>query len=118
MDSGDVGQRVRVYVGEQDHAPGHHEPVWQSILDLLRAEGAAGATMLRGLAGFGAHSHLHMARLADIAPDLPVIVEWIDSPENVERLLPRVQALVHTGTITLEDVHIVQHTPRPRPSSP
>jgi PII-like signaling protein len=78
--------------------------------DLFRNEGAAGATMLRGLAGFGAHSKLHMARLADIAPDLPVMVEWIDGPERVQRLLPRVCELVATGTILLDNLGI--HTPR------
>ena len=60
--------------------------------------------------GFGAHSKLHMARLADLAPDLPVVVEWIDVPERVERLLPRVSALVHSGTITVEDLTILKHT--------
>ncbi len=114
-----LGKRVRIYVGEQDKAPGHHEPLWQTILELLRKEGAAGATMVRGLAGFGAHSKLHMARLADIAPDLPVLVEWIDGPERVDRLLPRVCELVTTGTVTLEDVEIVKYAHRdPRPVPP
>jgi CBS domain-containing protein len=113
------GKRVRIYIGEQDRAAGHHEPLWQTILELLREEGAAGATMLRGLAGFGAHSKLHVARLADITPDLPVIVEWIDGPERVERLLPRVCGLVGSGTITLEDVEIVKYPHRePRPLPP
>jgi CBS domain-containing protein len=114
-----LGKRVRIYVGEQDKAPGHHEPLWQTVLEFLRTEGAAGATMVRGLAGFGAHSKLHIARLADIAPDLPVLVEWIDGPDRVERLLPRVCELVTTGTITLEDVEIVKYTHRePRPVPP
>jgi CBS domain-containing protein len=114
-----LGKRVRIYIGEHDKAPGHHEPLWETILALLREEGAAGATMVRGLAGFGAHSRLHVARLADIVPDLPVQVEWIDGPERVERLLPRVCELVTGGTITLEDVEIVKYTHRePRPVPP
>lgn len=114
-----LGKRVRIYIGEQDRAPGRHEPLWQTILEFLRGEGAAGATMVRGLAGFGAHSKIHMARLADIAPDLPVLVEWIDGPERIERLLPRVSQLVSTGTITLEDVEIVKYAHRePRPVPP
>src|SRR5579864_8120423 len=107
-----LGKRVRIYIGEQDRAPGHHEPLWQTIMEFLRKEGAAGATMVRGLAGFGAHSKLHLARLADIVPDLPVVVEWIDTPEQAERLLPRLRELVDHGTITLEDVAIVKWTPR------
>src|SRR6266498_1506820 len=119
MEIAGTGKRVRIYIGEQDKARGHHEPLWETILELLRKEGAAGATMVRGLAGFGAHSKLHLARLADIVPDLPVLVEWIDGPERVERLLPRVCDLVQTGTITLENVDIVKYTHRaPRPLPP
>lgn len=119
MDIVGTGKRVRIYIGEQDKAAGHHEPLWETILNLLRQEGAAGATMVRGLAGFGAHSKLHMARIADLVPDLPVLVEWIDGPERVERLLPRVCELVRSGTITLEDVDIVKYTHRdPRPVPP
>jgi len=106
------GKRVRIYIGEHDRAAGSHTPLWEDVLSLLRAEGAAGATMFRGLAGFGAHSHLHLARLADVVPDLPLLIEWIDTPEQVERLLPDICRLVPTGTITLDDLTIVKHTPR------
>ena len=109
MDVEGPGKRVRIYVGEQDKAHGSHRPLWEDLLNLLRDEHAAGATMFRGLAGFGAHSKLHMARVADLAPDLPVLVEWIDTPEQVERLMPRVSELVHTGTITVDDLTIVKH---------
>jgi len=90
MDIVGTGKRVRIYIGEHDKASGHHDPLWETILNYLRKEGAAGATMVRGLAGFGAHSKLHMARIADLVPDLPVVIEWIDGPERVERLLPHV----------------------------
>jgi PII-like signaling protein len=106
------GQRVRIYIGEQDKAAGSHKPLWEDLLALLRREGAAGATMFRGLAGFGAHSRMHVARLADIVPDLPVVVEWIDSPEEVDRLLPRICNMVTSGTITVDDVSIVKHARR------
>jgi CBS domain-containing protein len=119
MDIVGKGKRVRIYFGEHDKAAGHHDPLWETILNYLRKEGAAGATMVRGLAGFGAHSKLHTARLADLVPDLPVVIEWIDGPERVERLLPHVCELVPTGTITLEDVDIVKYTHRePRPAPP
>jgi CBS domain-containing protein len=119
MDIVGTGKRVRIYIGEHDQASGQHEPLWETILNYLREEGAAGATMVRGLAGFGAHSKLHTARLADLVPDLPVVIEWIDGPERVERLLPHVCEMVPTGTITLEDVDIVKYTHRaPRPVPP
>lgn len=107
-----VGKRVRIYLGEHDKARGSHEPLWEMLLNLLRNEGAAGATMFRGLAGFGAHNRLHLARFVDVSPDLPVMVEWIDGPDRVERLLPRISALVHTGMITVEDIDIVKYTHR------
>ncbi len=119
MEIAGIGKRVRIYLGEHDKSAGAHGPLWETILDLLRTEGAAGATMFRGLAGFGAHSQLHIARLADILSDLPIVVEWIDGPDRVERLLPRVCALVTTGMITVEDVEIVKYTHRqPRPLPP
>jgi uncharacterized protein len=112
-----AGRRVRIYIGEHDRAPGSHRPLWEDLVLLLRDEGAAGATMFRGLAGFGAHSHLHLARLADLVPDLPVVVEWIDTPAQVVRLLPMVQARVSAGLITVDEVSIVHFSPRaPSPS--
>ena len=112
MDVEGPGQRVRIYIGEQDKAAGSHRPLWEDLLYLLRREGAAGATMFRGLAGFGAHSRLHVARLAEIVPDLPVVVEWIDSREQVDRLLPRICGMVTSGTITVDEVSIVKHAQR------
>lgn len=106
---------MRIYFGEHDHTPGAHRPLWEELLLFLRDEGAAGATMFRGLAGFGAHSHLHLARVADLVPDLPVVVEWIDTPERVERLLPHVQARLSTGLITIDEVTIAHFSPREPP---
>lgn len=107
-----LGKRVRIYIGERDHAPGDHASLAQTLLGFLNREGAAGATLFRGAAGFGAHGRLHTARLADVVPDLPVVIEWIDGPERVERLLPRVQEMVTTGVITIEDVEIVKYAHR------
>ena len=107
-----LGKRVRIYVGQQDHAPGGHESLAQALLIFLNREGAAGATLFRGSAGFGAHGRLHTARLADVAPDLPAVVEWIDGSERVERLLPRIQEMVTSGVITIEDVEIVKYAHR------
>ena len=107
-----LGKRVRIYVGQRDHAPGGHGSLTQALLVFLNREGAAGATLFRGSAGFGAHGRLHTARLADVVPDLPAVVEWIDGPERVERLLPRIQEMVTTGVITIEDVEIVKYAHR------
>ena len=112
MEIAGTGKRVRIYIDEQDKAEGHHEPLWETLLNFLRDEGADGATVTRGIAGFGAHQKVHTARLADVVPNLPVIVEWLDGPERVERLLPRLCGLVGEGTITVEDVHLVKYPHR------
>jgi CBS domain-containing protein len=119
MDIVGKGKRVRIYIGQLDKAAGFHDPLWETIMEFLRREGAAGATVFRGLAGFGANGKLHLARVSDLVPDLPVMVEWIDGPERVERLLPRIAELLRTGTITIEDIDIVRYTHRrPRPLPP
>src|SRR5260370_40177384 len=98
-----LGKRVRIYIGEQDKAAGSHKPLWEDLLTYLREEGAAGATMFRGLAGFGAHSRLHVARLADLVPDLPVAVGRVDTSEQGGRPLPSICRLGPAGTITGAD---------------
>ena len=98
------GTRVRIYFGEHDHHG--RKPLWSALLDYLRANGAAGATVLRGLAGYGAHSRIHTATLVDLSSDLPLVLEWVDVADRVERLLPDVIAMVDGGLVTTEPVHI------------
>jgi PII-like signaling protein len=98
-------KRVRVYVTERVKVG--HQSASIALLQLLRAEGAHGATVFRGNAGFGPAGHLHVSHLVDVAQDLPIIVEWIDVPEVVERLLPRIVALVPRGLVTVEATEIV-----------
>ena len=99
-------KRVRIYVGERDKVEGGHEPLWEAVLRLLRDEHASGASAFRGVAGFGEHNRIHLGRLADVLPDLPVVIEWLDDPARVTRLLPRVAKLARHGTITVEDVEL------------
>ena len=105
--------RVSVYIGESDHYQG--KSLYMSLLQFLKKEGAAGATVVRGLAGFGAHSRIHTATILDLSTDLPVRLEWIDQPEVVERLLPQVRQMVNDGLITVEEVDVVQYAPGRRP---
>lgn len=105
MDILGVGKRVRIYTGESDHW--HAQPLFLALLDTLRSEGCAGATAYRGVAGFGAHSLIHTATIVRLSEDLPIIVEWIDTPERVSRVLPKVRAMVAEGMITIDDVNIV-----------
>jgi PII-like signaling protein len=110
------GLRVRIYFGERDHHA--HKPLWAALLDLLRAAGAAGATVTRGLAGFGAHSRIHTARLVDLSSDLPLVLEWVDTEERVAALLPRVTELLEGagGLLTTDPVEIHRYVPH-RPAT-
>ncbi len=108
----DKARRVTLYMGESDHQRG--KALYMAVLELLKNEGAAGATVLRGLAGFGAGGRLHTAGIVDLAHDLPLRLEWVDTPEAVERLLPRIRRLADEALITVEEVEIVQHPPAGR----
>lgn len=99
--------RVCIYIGEGDRHRG--QPLYMALVEFLRKEGASGATVLRGLAGFGAHSRIHTATVLALSADLPIVVEWIDAVEQVERLLPQIRRMVNDGLITLEEIQVVQY---------
>lgn len=103
------GVRVRIYFGERDRH--HGKPLANALLELLRREGASGGTIMRGVAGFGAHSKIHRASIVDISPDLPLVLEWIDSPERVDALLPTIEAMLQGGLITTDPVTIIRYQP-------
>ncbi len=112
MDSGVLsgrGIRVRAYFGERDRHG--HNTLWNALLEFLRREGAAGATVTRGVAGYGAHSKMHTASILDLSTDLPLICEWIDTEERVQRLLPQFEAMLQGGLITTDPVTIVRYQP-------
>ena len=92
------GLRVQVFFGESDQVG--HTPRYQAILEYLRREGAAGATVERGVAGFGAHSKIHTAAILRLSLDLPMVLTWIDAPGRVERLLPGLKDLAGSGIVT------------------
>ena len=104
-------KRVRAYLSEG--AKIGHQPAWMAMLELLRRENAQGATLVRGVSGFGSTGRIHTPHLVDVAQDLPVVVEWIDTPEMVERLLPRVKEIAPAGLITVDDTEVVFHRPNP-----
>lgn len=99
--------RVRIYVGESDHRDGR--PLYQAIVELLRERGVAGATVMRGIEGFGAHARLHTARILRLSEDLPVVVETVDGEDRLRPLLAELDALVGDGLITLEPVEVLAY---------
>ena len=97
--------RLRVHIGERDHHGG--QPLYTAIVEAARRAGLSGATVLKGIEGYGAHSVVHAARIVDLSADLPIIVELIDSTEAIHGFLPTLKAMAGEGLITLEDVRIV-----------
>ncbi len=110
MHSASAGKRLTIYVGESDSWRGRS--LYMSILETLRQNGIAGATVVRGQAGFGAHSLIHTWRIERLSMDLPMIIIVVDTPENIERALALVRPMVREGLITLEDIEIVKYTHR------
>jgi CBS domain-containing protein len=104
------GLRVEIYCGEADQV--NRRPRYQAIIEFLRKEGAAGATVTRGIAGFGRASLIHTAAILRLSMDLPVVISWIDAPERVERLLPRVRQLAGSGVITVEEIGVASYGER------
>ena len=98
---------LRIYVGERDHW--HGKPLYVAILDLLRHEGIAGATVFRGIAGYGASGLLHTTRIVQLSIDLPVVIEVIDSAERIAAVLPKIDEMVSEGLIILTDCEVVAY---------
>jgi uncharacterized protein len=101
------GQLLRVIVGESDRHGGR--PLHEAIVLKARELGLAGATAMRAVMGYGASSHLHTAKILRLSLDLPMVIEIIDRPEQIARLLPFLDEAVHGGLVTIEDVRVVHY---------
>jgi hypothetical protein len=99
------GVLLRVFIGESDRY--EHQPLYEAILRQARQLGLAGATVLRGIEGFGANSLVHRAGILTMSTDLPIVVEIVESEENIKRLLPHLEAMVQEGMITMEYVIVL-----------
>jgi PII-like signaling protein len=101
------GQLLRIFIGESDKWKG--KPLYEAIVLKAREMGIAGATMLRGMMGYGAASRIHTAKILRLSEDLPIVVEIVDSAEKIGALLPVVEEMVQEGLITLENVRVLQY---------
>ncbi len=106
------GTLLRIYLGEQDKW--HHTPLYEAIVLKAREMGLAGATVLRGPMGFGAHSHLHTAKILRLSEDLPVLIEIVDKEDKINAFLPVLDKMVGDGLVTLEKVHILTYRATPK----
>jgi PII-like signaling protein len=108
---------VRIFIGESDKW--HHQPLHVALLERLRKEGFAGATVFHGIAGFGARSVLHTTHLLRLSEDLPVLIEVVDSEAHVERLTQILDEMVTEGLVTMEKVRVLKYVAGTRaPSAP
>lgn len=101
------GYLLRVFVGESDRH--NHRPLYEAIVLKAREAGLAGATVVRGVMGFGKHSILHTAKILRLSEDLPMVVEIADSLERIEQFLPLLDEMISDGLVTLEKVRVIQY---------
>lgn len=103
-------ESLRVYIGESDKFDGR--PLYQAIVEEARRRGLAGATVTRGLMGFGVHSRLHTVKVLRISEDLPIVVEIVDKPERVKAFLPVLDGMVGEGLITMDRIKVIAYRGR------
>jgi uncharacterized protein len=99
---------LRIYVGEGDHHEG--KPLYSAIVMKLREAGVAGATVVRGIEGYGASSRVHTASILRLSQDLPVVIEAVDKPERIAAVLPAITEIVTDGLVTTEEIEVVKYS--------
>jgi PII-like signaling protein len=101
---------MRIHIGESDRW--HGKLLYEAIVELLRKEGFYGATVLRGVGGYGSASRYHSDKILRLSQDLPIIIEVIEYAERIEKILPRLDEMVDGGLITLEKTHVILYRAR------
>jgi hypothetical protein len=98
---------LRVFIGESDKVD--NRPLYEVIVEEARKRGMAGATVIRGFLGFGANSRIHTSKVLRLSEDLPVVIEIVDTEENIESFLPDLDELIGEGMVTLEKVRVIAY---------
>src|SRR3970282_1275947 len=104
MDQQSEARLLRIFTGESDTYDGR--PLYQAIVETLRREGLAGATVLRGIEGFGKSSTLHAAHILRLSEDLPIVIECVDTNDKIESVLPSLDDMIGDGLVTIERVDV------------
>jgi PII-like signaling protein len=104
------GKLLRVFVGEADRWQGR--PLYEAIVLEARTRGLAGATVIKGFMGYGAHSRIHTAKLLELSQDLPIVIEIVDTAEKLEAFMPVLESMVGDGLITLERAEVLLYRPQ------
>lgn len=101
------GKLLRIFIGESDKWRG--KPLYQAIVEHLRAEGIAGATVIRAIEGYGARSHVHTSRILRLSEDLPLIIEVVDAEEKLRGVMPILDEMMSDGLVTMEKVEVITY---------
>lgn len=104
-------KRLRIYIGEMDRWQGRS--LYQAIVEKAKELDIAGATVYRGLMGYGAHSRIHTAQIMDLSSDLPMLIEIVDSEEYIGKLLPLLDEMMQEGLVTMDDVEVIKYGKKP-----
>jgi PII-like signaling protein len=104
-------KRLTVYIGESDRF--HHKPLYSEVVHRAHRAGLAGASVFRGIEGFGASSLIHTTRILSLSEDLPLAVVIVDDPDRIAAFLPQLDELIGEGLVTLDDVDVVRYVGRP-----
>lgn len=105
MEKNTKGKLLRIFIGESDQW--EKQPLYTAIVERAREEGLAGATVIRGIEGFGAHSRIHTMRILRLSEDLPVVIEIVDTEEKIDAFVPLIGDMVKEGLVTIEDVEVL-----------
>jgi hypothetical protein len=105
-------KRLTIFVGESDHHG--HTPLAMEIVRRAHRAGLAGASVFRGVEGFGASNHIHTTRILSLSDDLPIAIVIVDVAERIEAFIPELDELVTEGLVTVEDVEVIKYVGRPR----
>lgn len=104
-------KRLRIYIGEHDTVKGC--PLYHAIVKKAKEFDLAGATVFRGIEGYGANSRIHTARIVDLSSDLPILVEIVDSEEYIAKFMPYLDQVVNEGMVTVDDVEVIKYGNKP-----
>jgi uncharacterized protein len=107
MDIDEHAVRLKIYLGESDRFEGG--PAYQAVVRLMRQRGLWGATVTRGIYGYGKRSRLHSASVLRLSEDLPLVIEAVDSKEKVMALIPELSTMLQGGLITIDEVRVLRH---------
>ncbi|MEN6567866.1 MAG: DUF190 domain-containing protein [Veillonellales bacterium] len=104
-------KRLRIYIGESDHWK--RRSLYHAIVEKAKELDMGGATVFRGLMGYGANSRIHTAKIVDLSSDLPILVEIVDSEEYINKLIPYLDEMMEEGMIILDDVEVIKYGRKP-----